>query len=601
MRINRTNFFQGQFPAGNFAFNQAFTQGPDPTRATATGGNGMASFLIGSAATGAATHDSHVSTQSPYYGIFVQDDFKVTKNLTLNLGIRYELEIPRSERYNRLSVFNGEVASPLAARVPAFPNLRGGLEFVGVDRDKQFFTDRNNLGPRFGFAWRGPGDFVLRGGYAVFFSASSATAAGTLGGGGNAGFASRTVYTGSNDGGLTPADRLSNPFPRGFTLPAGSSRGLLSFVGSEFQTNNQYDRTPYVQQWNFNIQKELVAGLLLEIGYAGSKGTSLPSVFGSINQLPTETLRLGQSLLDAVPNPFAGVITDQTSTLRLPTVRRSQLLRPYPQFTTIALEKGSYGSSIYHSFQFRVDRRFRNGMSFLGAYTWSKLLDDISNSGTGLNGPFAYTQDWFNRRAEKSLAVFDVAHRLVLSGTYEIPVGNGKKFGGGMHRAANAIIGGWQMNGIATFASGLPVFLGNSVNTSNSLGELIGAGAPVNGTQRPNNNGTSAAKSGPVVDRLNEYFTRSVFSQPAPFTHGNLSRTLPDVRSPISKNLDLSLFKNFDLTERFRLQVRAESFNFTNTPIFGGPGTSFGVPAFGIISAQANSPRQIQFGIRLAF
>jgi hypothetical protein len=337
------------------------------------------------------------------------------------------------------------------------------------------------------------------------------------------------------------------------------------------------------------------------VAYAGSKGTSLASVFGAINQLPTETLRLGSSLLDAVSNPFSGVITDQTSTLRLATVRRSQLLRPFPQFTTIALEKGSYGSSTYHSLQLRVDRRFRKGMAFLGAYTWSKLIDDISNSGTGLNGPFAYTQDWFNRRAERSLSVFDVAHRLVLSGTFEIPVGRGRAFGRGMHRAVDALAGGWQVNGSMIISSGLPVFVSNSVNTSNSLGELIGAGAPVNGTQRPNNIGQSSRKSGRVEDRLTEYFTRAVFTQPAPYTHGNVSRTLPDVRSPASKNLDLSLFKNFQVTEKVRLQVRAESFNFTNTPIFGSPGATFGVPAFGVVSAQANNPRQIQFGMRVAF
>ncbi len=599
MRINRTNFFQGQFPAGQFAFNQAFTQGPDPTRATATGGNSAASFLLGYAANGAATHDGHLSTQSPYYGVFVQDDIKVTKSLTLNFGLRYELEIPRSERYHRLSVFNPEVASPLA--VPAFLNLNGGLEFAGTGREKQFNTDQNNWGPRLGFAWRGPRDFVFRGGYAIFFSASSATAAGTLGGGGNAGFSSRTGYVGSLDGGLTPADRLSNPFPRGFSLPPGSAQGLRSFAGLDFQTPNLYDTTPYVQQWNFNIQKEVVAGLLIEVSYAGSKGTSLPTVFGSPNQLPTDTLRLGNSLLDLVPNPFFGVITNPTSPLRFASVQRSQLLRPYPQFSIIALEKGSFGSSTYHSMQLRVDRRFRNGLSFLGAYTWSKLIDDVSNSGTGLNGPFAYTQDWFNRRLEKSLSVFDVAHRLVLSGTYGIPVGKGKAIGGGMNRAMDAVIGGWQVNGIATFFSGLPVFLSNSVNTSNSLGQLIGAGAPTNGTQRPNNTGESATKSGPVVERLTEYFKRAVFSQPAPFTHGSVARTLPDVRNPPMKNLDLSLFKNFQVKERVQVQVRAESFNFTNTPIFGGAGQSFGVATFGVISAQGNTPRQIQFGLRLAF
>jgi hypothetical protein len=165
----------------------------------------------------------------------------------------------------------------------------------------------------------------------------------------------------------------------------------------------------------------------------------------------------------------------------------------------------------------------------------------------------------------------------------------------------DALAGGWQVNGIAVFASGIPLFLTNSVNTSNSLGQLIGAGAPLNGTQRPNNNGASAARSGPVADRLLEYFTRSVFSQPAPFTHGNTSRTLPDVRNPTSKNLDLSLFKNFRLVEQVILQVRAEAFNLTNTPIFGGPGTAFGVATFGVISSQGNNPRQIQLGLRLAF
>ena len=250
----------------------------------------------------------------------------------------------------------------------------------------------------------------------------------------------------------------------------------------------------------------------------------------------------------------------------------------------------------------RVDHRFRHGVSFLGAYTWSKLIDDVSSSGTGLNGPAVYTQDWFNRRADRSLSVFDVTHRLVLSGTYEMPFGRGKRFGRGMNRAVDSFLGGWQMNGIAVFASGLPLALTNAVNTSNALGQLNGAGAPTNGTQRPNNNGASAVKNGAVVDRLNQYFNTAVFSQPAPFTFGNVSRTLPDVRQPAAKNLDLSVFKNFNLTEHGKvLEFRAEAFNATNTPIFGGPGTSFGAANFGVISSVGNAPRQIQLGLRLAF
>ena len=248
-------------------------------------------MLLGDAANGLVTHDAFVSTQSPYWGLFVQDDIKVSRSLTINLGLRYELEIPRSERYNRLSVFDPTVTNPLASQVPGYGNLKGGLLFLGKDRAKQFDTDKNNFGPRFGFAWRVPRGFVLRGGYAVFYSASSGTAGGTLGGAGNAGFASSTPFRSSLDGGLTPADHLANPFPRGYSLPPGSSLGLLSFAGQDFNTPNLYDRTPYVQQWNFNIQKEILPGTLLEIGYAGSKGTHLPLIFGAINQLTGERAR----------------------------------------------------------------------------------------------------------------------------------------------------------------------------------------------------------------------------------------------------------------------------------------------------------------------
>ena len=164
-----------------------------------------------------------------------------------------------------------------------------------------------------------------------------------MGGAGNAGFASSTPFRSSLDGGLTPADHLANPFPRGYSLPPGSSLGLLSFAGQDFNTPNLYDRTPYVQQWNFNIQKEILPGTLLEIGYAGSKGTHLPLIFGAINQLTGSALALGPALLDQVPNPFYGVITDPVSLLSQPAVQRSQLLRPYPEFTTISMEKASVG------------------------------------------------------------------------------------------------------------------------------------------------------------------------------------------------------------------------------------------------------------------
>ena len=249
-RINRTHFFQGLGPAGQFNFSPAFTQGPDPTRGTPIAGNSVASMLSGMPASGFATHDEAISTHSPYLAWHVQDDFKVTPTLTVNFGLRYSLDWPRTERYNRLSVFNPVVPSPLT--VPAYPDLKGGLEFAGVDRQAQFELDRNNLSPRFGFAWRALPETVLRGGYAIFFPPPAVTAAGTLGGGGVAGFSSSSSFVSSLDGGLTPNDTLSNPLPNGYTLPAGSSKGLLSFAGQNFQTNNIFDRSPYVQRWNLS-------------------------------------------------------------------------------------------------------------------------------------------------------------------------------------------------------------------------------------------------------------------------------------------------------------------------------------------------------------
>jgi hypothetical protein len=596
-RINRTNFFQGNLPAGSFSITQAFTQGPDPTRASATAGHSVATMLIGSAATGTLTHDTHLSTQSPYYSVFFQDDIKINSSLTINLGLRYEIEIPRSERYNRLSVFDPFAQSPLSGRVPGVGPLNGGLRFVGVDRDKQFDTDANNFGPRFGFAWRVPGNFVLRGGYALFYPPSSMTAAGTLGGGGNAGFASETPFLSSLDGGLTAFHKLSNPFPQGFALPPGSSLGLRSFLGLNFQSNNLFDRLPYVQQWNWNIQRELLPGLLVEAGYAGARGTNLAAVFGAPNQLTPETLRLGNALLERVANPFAGIITDPTSALSQAAVTRGQLLRPFPQFGTITLEKAAIGNSVYHSFQLRVDRRFSRGFSMLASYTAGKLIDDISTSGTGLLPPYAFMQNWFDRKAERALATYDVAQRLVISGLYELPVGRG------MGRLAESLVGGWQVNGIATFSSGFPLILTNSVNNSGALNQMMGAGgAPASGVQRPNSVGRSAKKTGEIVGRLNQFLDTTAFTQPAPFTFGNTSRTLPDVRGPGLSNLDLSLFKNFKLLESGAfIQFRAEAFNLTNTPRFGMPNTTFGVAAFGVIAAQTNDPRQIQFGLRLQF
>jgi hypothetical protein len=311
------------------------------------------------------------------------------------------------------------------------------------------------------------------------------------------------------------------------------------------------------------------------------------------NQLPPAFLALGNSLNDLVPNPFYGIITNPASILSRETVPRSQLLRPYPQYTSVSAFRKPQANSIYHAFTLRAEKRYSNGLNLLVAFTGGKLIDDASQVVSFL-GPAGNKQDFYNRRAERAVSAQDVSRRLVVSGVYDLPFGRGRQFLSGMNRAMDAVLGGWQVNGILTLQTGTPVIITQNQNNT-------GLGSP---GQRPNNNGKSAAKdSGSTNDRISEWFDTSVFSFAPAFTFGNVGRTLPDVRNPGIKNLDASLFKNFRFTEDVNVQFRAEAFNLTNTPQFGIPGSQLGGAGFGAITGYANgqAPRQVQLALKLLF
>ena len=227
-------------------------------------------------------------------------------------------------------------------------------------------------------------------------------------------------------------------------------------------------------------------------------------------------------------------------------------------------------------------------MSFQISYTAQKLIDD--NSATAVVGTNASNQNIYNVAADRSVSANDISQLLVFSYVYELPFGKGRRFGSAWNRPVNAVLGGWQMNGIATMSTGLPLAL-TTQNTS-------GSGS---GVLRPNNNGHSAKLSGSIESRLNGYFNTSVFSQPAPFTFGNTGRTLPDVRAPGVQNFDLSVFKNFRPIEKVSVQFRAEAFNTLNRVQFAAPNIALNSAQFGVISTQANNPRQVQFGLKLLF
>ena len=579
--------------SGDFSFAPGFTQGPNPTTAAANIGNGMASLLLGMG-TGNAQITPRVATSNNYYAIFFQDDWKITKKLTLNLGLRYDIENGRKDRYDHLSWFNFTVASPLASRVPSLPNLRGGLEFPGVGGNprRQFDTDWNNLGPRFGLAYALTSKTVIRSGYSLYYEPYTGRAVST--GAGFTGFSAITTWVSSLDG-ITPLNPLNNPFPSGLNQPLGASQGLLTSVGESLGAtarDGAFDRralTGYIQQWNFGLERALPGSIVVSAAYTGSKGTKLIDGGGwDENQLSPSNLALGNALLERVPNPFFGLI--DTGPLAATTTTRGQLLRAYPHFTNLLNFRPQAAGSNYHAFQIEVNKRFSRGMQFLVAYTNGKLIDDSSNVFEGFGA--GRHQNTFDRKSDRAVSLTDVSQRLVLSYVVDLPFGKSRAIGAGWNKASDLVLGGWQFNGITTLQSGFPVPVANQSDNSFSFGIV----------QRPNLNGDpKLGADRPTSEKLLRWFNTAAFSQPAAFSFGSAPRVLPNVRNDGTANFDLSLFKNLRLTETGTLQFRAEFFNAFNTPDFGLPASNFGAANFGQVTAQQNTPRQIQFGLKLLF
>lgn len=595
------NFTQLGQPDGAYAFSGNYTQQTVGAAASATQGFGFAQLLLGIPSSGSISHSFDAATASAYTGFYFQDDWKITPKLTVNLGLRYDVDIPRTERYNRLSYFDINAASPIAGKVPGYPDLKGAMMFTSNDHRHQTPTDMNNWGPRIGVAYHPFEKTVFRAAYGILYSPSVMQASGTSGSGGVEGFQTTSNMNVSFDNGRTIAAYLRNPFPSGYNLPLGATPGPTSGPATDLGLSigdsffNDY-RNPVVQQWNFNIQQQIIGGWVIEPGYLGSKGQHLIDGESSMtyNQLPASFMALGNQLTQSVPNPFYGIITNPTSLYSQPTILYRYLLQPYPHYTGVNAFRKPQANSIYHSFTLSAEKRYSHGLQTLISFTASKLLDDASQVVTFL-GQAGTKQDFYNRAAEKSISAQDVSKRLVISAVYELPFGRNKAFLNGIPRALDFAIGGWQLNGIATFSKGLPIAISNGGNNTN-------IGSP---GQRPNNNGKSAAKSGPIAERLNAYFDPTVFSQAPNFTFGNLGRFLPDVRAPGLHNLDASLFKNFRATERATIQFRAEAFNFTNSPTWGVPGNNVTQPgSFGVITGTSTavaSQRQIQLALKLNY
>jgi hypothetical protein len=592
LRLYNQTPLQG-FPIQHgYNFTPAQTQGPNPLIASLTSGDGFASFLTGFG-TGSIQNLSSLAIRNMYYALFANDEVKLGR-LTLNLGVRWETETPRTERYNRFATFDFSRAFPVA--VPGFTSLKGVLTHAGQDGQPrgQFDPSWFNFGPRVGLAYRVADRLALRAGYGIMYAPRWGTT--SAAGFGVTGDEFVQSWVSSVDG-VTPLNLLSNPYPTG-VLPRPTSQGDKLQLG---QSINIADRGAknniYVQQWTISVQRQLPGDMVAEIAYAGSKGTHLP--VGLIyNQLDPSLLSLGAQLNQQVSNPFFGLAS--TGSLSTATVARSQLLRPYPQYGSISTVNPAravnMGSSFYHSATVRLEKRFTHGINFVVAYTGAKLIDDSSGRIFGDNGNPPALQDNYNLRGERSLSEGDVARRLAINHTIDLPIGRSRKLLGNAPRALDLLVGGWSVSGAASFIGGFPVALTSTGST-----------VPGSSVLRPNSTGKSANLSGTVESRLNRYFDTSQFTLPAAFTLGNVTRTLPDVRRPSRRNYDVALSKAFRVKEPLTLLFRAETFNLTNTPYFGGvnriganPGSVLGASNFGVIE-DATGERQVQFSLKLAF
>jgi hypothetical protein len=548
-------FLQPKYPRGDFQFNGDPTR--DPSNLTTTG-LGMADFLLGDETFAGLSNGVYDTFQQPAYAFFAQDDYQATRKLTFNLGLRYQFISSPMEKHNAESNFNLATKSLdiAAGRNDPLPAYFASLG-IPVNRNASRTLVPNHhldFSPRIGFAYNVLPKTVVRGGYGIFWTGYEAGPLSSPNMGENLPFYSLVTY--QEQSVVTPnpiASVLSQGFPAN-ALTTGSTGQVANLFSLD-----QHFSNPYAGVWHFGVQQGLPAGMVWNIEYAGSEGVD-EYEFRNANQ------------------PYA------TANPTIPLNSR----RPLPYLQNDLSLWCSCGSSSYNSVQTSVEKRFSHGLSFLAAYTFGKTIDEQSEAslgeGSGQGGFRDSTRDpgW-----ERGLADFDIRQDFTFSYVYDLPVGRGKAFGGNMSGAANALLGGWDLVGIDSFYTGFPLTITSAANPSNSDGQErpdIVLGVPM----IPANQGPS------------EWFNPAHFQEAAPGTYGNAGRDI--LEGPDLAEVDFSLFKNFQLSERFRLQFRAEAFNLFNRPNFESNGiqSNFDLPGAGSLTA-ANPARQIQFALKLFY
>jgi hypothetical protein len=611
IRQYRLNTYITGNSAGSYTFGNGWVRAANNSSSTVVIGQDFSSFLMGLPTAGQFDINSHASFSSYYLSGFVQDDWRVAKTVTVNLGVRFDQDLPYGEKYGRtVDGFNDLAPSPIgSAAIAAYAlhpiaqipvgsfQVPGGLTFPGTSNGAPYQTTSHLFSPRLGFAWTPSalkGKTVVRGGFGIFVAPITVASLGDTGVvSGNPlvnqqGFSQTTsLVVPSNF--LSPSSTLSNPFPGGILQPVGSTQGLATFLGQNIAFLNPDMKNPYSMRWNFGVQQSLTKDTLLEVEYMGNHSVHLPIPFTQLNVVPRQFLSTvpvrDQATISALTattaNPLAGL--EPGTSLNSSTTTVEQLLSRFPEFPVgegsgssgVVEQNLSDGRSNFESLSVRVEHRLARGLSVIGNYMYSRLIEQDT---------------WLNDtdpEPERRVSPFDHPQHFVLGASYALPVGKNRlvnlKLGW-----ANALLGGWTVNGIYTYQTGAPLVWTNGSTTS--IGDYIYFGGPLNlNPSQVNGNA----------------FNTSVFDTKAAdqmqFHIRTFSTTFPNLRQADINNLDASLLKQFDIRETIYFQLRLEAFNAVNHPVFGAPTTTISSTSFGLITSQANLPRQIQLGARFVF
>jgi Carboxypeptidase regulatory-like domain/TonB dependent receptor len=556
-RLFRNNVRDPGNANGLFNFTPGFTQADPLAGASRASGNSIASFLLGFPQTGQIESRAFPARQHIAYAGFVQDDWRVSSKLKLNLGLRYEIITGMTDRFNNINA-GFDPNAPLPVEVPGFTG-KGNILYAGTGNATRsaFRLDKNNLMPRFGLAWQWNDKTVIRGGVGQFYAPVWDDP-------NNFGYSQSTNLVTGIRVGLPDVD-IRDPFPTGLIA---ASRERTNTIGQGLNVFNPQRRIPNVWQYSLEIQRQLPWELLFSVAGVGSTSRQI-QVTQSINEIPASALAQGAAFLTAqVANPFVGKAPG--TGLNGAMVQRQQLLRPFPQFGSINVGGFTGGTAQYYGLQSSIQKRFSAGATFTLSHTFAKLMERIN---------FQNPQD---AELEKQVADGDVTHNVGLNGSYGLPFGRGKKFLATDNKIANGIVGGWTLNGLVRLQSGMPTnFPGNA--------EPVGGIDPI-----------------PSNQSIDQWYTPGSFRGLAALTLRRFSLRYGNLRNPPIRNFDLSAFKTFGITEAVNLQFRAELINAMNTPqFFNGPVTNPASGNFGRIgqgaTSQSNLPRFVQLALKLNF